>query len=77
VEQVRCARKADRRRHRVCTRTRTRTAKVSRLGGTVFTAILRQARPGRYTFTIVASDAAGNRQVKPLRKRLQLSRIRP
>jgi secreted trypsin-like serine protease len=76
VVGVRCARAADRRRGRVCTRTRARTAKVSRLGGTVFTAVLRKARPGTYSFTIVASDAAGNRQVKPLRKKLKLTRTR-
>src|SRR5439155_1261529 len=43
AEIVRCRRAADRRRGRVCTRTRSRTAKVSRLGGTVFTAVLRKA----------------------------------
>jgi secreted trypsin-like serine protease len=76
VEQVRCRRAADRRRGRVCTRTRVRTAKVSRLGGTVFAAVLRKARPGAYSFTIVASDAAGNRQIRPLHKRLKLTRTR-
>jgi Trypsin len=74
VEQVRCRRIADRRRGRVCTRKRTRTAKVHRLGGTVFTAILRQAKPGTYAFTIVATDAAGNKQAKPLHKKLRLKK---
>jgi secreted trypsin-like serine protease len=72
VERVRCRRAADRRRGRVCHRTVTRTAQVHRLGGTVFTAILRKARRGTYAFTIVATDAAGNRQAKPLRKTLKL-----
>lgn len=74
AEIVRCRRAADRRRHRVCTRTRSRTAKVSRLGGTVFTAILRKAKPGTYRFTIVATDAAGNRQAKPVRVTLKLKK---
>ena len=73
AEIVRCRRAADRRRGRVCTRTRNRTAAVSRLGGTVFTATLRKAKPGTYTFTIVATDAAGNKQVKPLRVKLKLT----
>jgi hypothetical protein len=78
VEQVRCRRIADRRRGRICTRKRTRTAKVHRLGGTVFTAILRHAKPGTYAFTIVATDAAGNKQAKPLHKKLRLrKRKRP
>jgi hypothetical protein len=72
VERIRCRRRADRRRGRVCTRTRNRSAKVSRLGGTVFTAVLRKVRPGRHTFTILATDAAGNRQAKPLRVKLTL-----
>jgi hypothetical protein len=72
VERVRCRRAADRRRGRVCTRSVTRTAQVHRLGGTVFTAILRKAKPGTYAFTIVATDAAGNKQAKPLRKKLKL-----
>jgi len=72
VERVRCRRAADRRRGRVCTRSVTRTAQVHRLGGTVFTAILRKAKPGTYTFTIVATDAAGNKQANPLRKKLKL-----
>jgi Trypsin len=76
TERVRCRRAADRRRGRVCTRKRTRTAKVSRLGGTVFTAVLRQAKPGTYAFTIVATDAAGNRQAAPLRKTLKLKKAR-
>ena len=74
TEQVRCRRKADRRRGRVCTRRRTRTAKVHRLGGTVFTALLRQAKPGTYAFTIVATDAAGNRQAKALHVKLKLKK---
>jgi len=77
VEQVRCRRKADRRRGRVCTRRRTRTATVHRLGGTVFTAILRKAKPGTYAFTIVATDAAGNKQAKPLHKKLKLTKRKP
>jgi secreted trypsin-like serine protease len=72
AEIVRCRRAADRRRGRVCHRTRSRTATVSRLGGTVFTAVLRKAKPGTYTFTIVATDAAGNKQAKPLRVKLKL-----
>jgi secreted trypsin-like serine protease len=76
AEIVRCHRAADLRRGRVCTRTRNRTAKVSRLGGTVFTAVLRNAKPGTYTFTIVATDAAGNKQAKPLRVKLKLKRKR-
>jgi hypothetical protein len=76
TERVRCRRAADRRRGRVCKRTRTRTAKVSRLGGTVFTAVLSHAKPGTYAFTIVATDAAGNRQAVPLRKTLKLKQPR-
>jgi len=72
AEIVRCRRAADRRRGRVCHRTRSRTATVSRLGGTVFTAVLRKAKPGTYTFTIVATDAAGNKQAKPVRVKLKL-----
>jgi secreted trypsin-like serine protease len=74
AEIVRCRRAADRRRGRVCHRTRSRTATVSRLGGTVFTAVLRKAKPGTYTFTIVATDAAGNKQAKPLRVKLKLKK---
>jgi secreted trypsin-like serine protease len=73
---VRCRRAADRRRGRVCTKKRSRTAKVSRLGGTVFTAVLRRAKPGTYTFTIVATDAAGNRQAKALHVKRKLKRTR-
>jgi secreted trypsin-like serine protease len=76
AEIVRCRRVADRRRHRVCTRTRNRTAKVSRLGGTVFTAVVSKAKAGTYTFTIVATDAAGNKQAKPVRVKLKLKRER-
>jgi secreted trypsin-like serine protease len=77
AEIVRCRRAADRRRGRVCHRTRSRTATVSRLGGTVFTAVLRKAKPGTYTFTIVATDAAGNKQAKPLRVKLKLKKRKP
>jgi secreted trypsin-like serine protease len=72
AEIVRCRRAADRRRGRVCTRKRNRTAKVSRLGGTVFRAVLSKAKPGTYSFTIVATDAAGNKQTTPVRVRLKL-----
>jgi secreted trypsin-like serine protease len=74
AEIVRCRRAADRRRGRVCHRTRSRTATVSRLGGTVFTAVLRKAKPGTYTFTIVATDAAGNKQARPVRVKLTLKK---
>jgi secreted trypsin-like serine protease len=67
VERVRCSRRARRRGKRVCTHTRTRSAKVTRLGGTVFTAVLRHVRPGRHTFSITATDAVGNAQAKPTR----------
>ena len=49
---------------------------MHRLGGTVFTAILRKAKPGTYAFTIVATDAAGNKQARPLRKNLKLKNTR-
>ena len=48
VEQVRCRRKADRRRGRVCTRTRTRTAKVQPPRRHGVHRVLRQAKPGTY-----------------------------
>jgi hypothetical protein len=76
TQRVRCKRRADRRRGRVCTRKRTRVAAVHRLGGTVFTAILRRARPGTYAFTIVATDAAGNKQARPGHRTLKLKKRR-
>jgi hypothetical protein len=74
TETVRCSRAARRHGRRHCTQTRSRRARVARLGGNVFTITLPSARPGRHRFTITAVDAAGNRQAKPTRVTLRVKR---
>jgi hypothetical protein len=59
---VRCSKNG---RRTTCVRSKRADLTITSLGNGLFTAVARNLRAGRHTFSLAATDAIGNRQLVP------------